>query len=298
MLDFRVETFLCVCQTMNFTQAARRLNITQPAVSQHIKYLEQHYHTSLFLYENKRLSLTATGAILHERFKTMENDEAALAAELRSSATGIECLSLGVTMTVGEYAIIEPLARFQQHHPETNIELHFGNTTDLLQQLAAGNIQLALVEGNYPKDNYEHKKYSTEDYIGVCAANHQFSINMPRTFSELLSERLLIREPGSGTRDILDRNLALHGMHVQDFRRYTEVGNMHTIIGLLLQDCGITFLYKIAVEGELAAGQLQEIPLNGFSMQHDFDFIWEKGSIYTEKYKNICQELSLHQSSC
>ena len=106
MLDFRVETFLCVCQTMNFTQAARRLNITQPAVSQHIKYLEQHYHTSLFLYENKRLSLTATGAILHERFKTMENDEAALAAELRSSATGIECLSLGVTMTVGEYAII------------------------------------------------------------------------------------------------------------------------------------------------------------------------------------------------
>lgn len=73
---------------------------------------------------------------------------------------------------------------------------------------------------------------------------------------------------------------------------------MHTIIGLLLQDCGITFLYKIAVEGELAAGQLQEIPLNGFSMQHDFDFIWEKGSIYTEKYKNICQELSLHQSSC
>ena len=297
MLDFRVETFLCVCQTMNFTRAAKRLNITQPAVSQHIRYLEEHYQTSLFRYENKRLSLTPSGLILHERFKTMENDEAALAAELRSSTSGLECLSMGVTMTVGEYSIIHPLARFQREHPAVNIRLHFGNTNDLLQKLASGEIQLALVEGNYPKGNYEHKKYSTEDYIGVCAASHSFA-TPPKTFSDLLPERLLIREPGSGTRDILERNLALHGMHIADFQHYTEVGNMHTIIGLLRQDCGITFLYQIAVAEELANQQLKKIPLTGFTMQHDFDFIWEKGSIYTAKYQAICQELIRFQPSC
>ena len=291
MLDFRVETFLCVCQTMNFTQAAKVLNITQPAVSQHIKYLENHYHTKLFHYENKKLYLTSAGTILHERFKTMENDEIALAAELHSNTSGTECLSLGVTMTIGEYAIIHPLAAFQRHHPEINIELHFGNTSDLLQQLAAGSIQLALVEGYYPKDNYEHQKYSTEEYIGVCAAGHRFLAQPPRTFHDLLGERLLIREPGSGTRNILERNLALHGMKIADFNHYTEVGNMHTIIGLLQQDCGITFLYKIAVAESLKNGELQEIPLTGFSMQHDFDFIWEKGSIYTSKYESVCQEL-------
>ena len=291
MLDFRVETFLCVCQTMNFTQAAKVLNITQPAVSQHIKYLENHYRTKLFHYENKKLYLTSAGTILHERFKTMENDEIALAAELHSNTSGTECLSLGVTMTIGEYAIIRPLAAFQRRHPEINIELHFGNTSDLLQQLAAGSIQLALVEGYYPKDNYEHQKYSTEEYIGVCAAGHRFLAQPPRTFHDLLGERLLIREPGSGTRNILERNLALHGMKIADFRHYTEVGNMHTIIGLLQQDCGITFLYKIAVAESLKNSELQAIPLTGFSMQHDFDFIWEKGSIYTSKYESVCQEL-------
>lgn len=80
-------------------------------------------------------------------------------------------------------------------------------------------------------------------------------------------------------------------MKVSDFVHYTEVGNMHTIIGLLLRDAGISFLYRIAVEPELQAGLLREIPLAGFSMQHDFDFIWEKGSIYTDVYAAFCREL-------
>lgn len=65
---------------------------------------------------------------------------------------------------------------------------------------------------------------------------------------------------------------------------------MHTIIGLLKRDCGISFLYKIAVEEELKAGTLQEIQLEDFRMQHDFDFIWEKHSIYTDRYLAVCEE--------
>ena len=72
MLDFRTETFLTVCQTMNFTAAARQLNITQPAVSQHIHFLEDQYHTSLFVYRNKKLSLTRSGEILRKRLLTMK----------------------------------------------------------------------------------------------------------------------------------------------------------------------------------------------------------------------------------
>ena len=65
---------------------------------------------------------------------------------------------------------------------------------------------------------------------------------------------------------------------------------MHTIIGLLKKDCGISFLYKIAVENELKSGILKEIPLDDFKMQHDFDIIWEKHSIYTDKYLSVCEE--------
>ena len=220
----------------------------------------------------------------------MKNDEKAVIKEIKSSFTGIETLSIGVTMTIGEYAIVDKLADFLMHHPEINIHLHYGNTAQLLKLLDNGQISMAIIEGNYPKDNYAHKKYSTEDYIAVCAASHNFIIEFPHTISDLVCERLLVREKGSGTRNILEQNLIAHGLQISDFTHYTEVENMHTIIGLLKKDCGISFLYKIAVENELKSKILKEIPLSDFKMQHDFDIIWEKHSIYADKYLAISEE--------
>ncbi len=291
MLDFRVETFLCACRCMSFTRAAGQLNITQPAVSQHIRCLEGRYGTKLFEYENKKLRLTPSGKILRDRFITLKNDEKALQQELHEQLSGIEELSLGVTMTVGEYAMTGPLSAYIRQHPQLNLRVRFGNTQQLLRLMGEGSIQLALVEGYYPREDYDSMNYSRENFIGVCAAAHEFSKGSPRTFRDLLGERLLVREAGSGTRNILERNLALEGMEIGDFRRFIEVENMHAIIGMLLRDCGITFLYEIAVAGELREKKLQRIELEDFSMKHEFDFIWEKNSIYGEKYKAFGREL-------
>lgn len=291
MLDFRIETFLMVSETMNFTEAAKRLHITQPAVSQHIHFLEKEYDTKLFSYHNKRLKMTEAGAILKKRLMTMKNDQLALKNEIKGQENKKEVLSIGVTMTIGEYAIVERLADFLLKHPEMNLHIHYGNTAQLLTLLDKGDINMALVEGNYPKENYENRKYSTEDYIAVCEVGHKFEQENPKTMKELLHERLLVREAGSGTRNILEELLLARGMKIEDFQHYVEVENMHTIIGFLKKDCGISFMYKVAVEDELKKGTLREIQLSDFKMQHDFDFIWEKGSIYAEKYRAVCEEL-------
>lgn len=290
MLDFRIETFLTVCRTMNFTTAAKQLNITQPAVSQHIHYLEEEYGIPLFIYQNKRLFLTESGDLLRKRLLTMKNDEKAIKEELKNSCLETESLSIGVTMTIGEYAIVDKLSDFLTRHPKTNIHIHYGNTSQLLHLLDNGQINLAIVEGNYPKENYTWKKYSTEDYIAVCAASHNFLAGHPHTLSDLVQERLLLREEGSGTRNILEQSLIARGLRISDFPHYAEIENMHTIISLLKKDCGISFLYKIAVEAELHSGVIKEIPLDDFRMQHDFDIIWEKQSIFTEKYISFCEE--------
>ncbi len=292
MLDFRTETFLTVCQTLNYTAAARQLHITQPAVSQHIHFLEKEYGVPLFLYKNKQLFLTDAGEILRKHLLTIQNDEKAVKEELRSVRAGIETLSIGVTMTIGEYAIVDRLSDYLHLHPEINLHLHYGNTSQLLQLLDQGQIRMAIVEGNYPKGNYAHQKYSTEDYIAVCAVSHHFIKSDPLHITDLTEERLLVREHGSGTRDILEQSLTTRGIHISDFRHYIEVENMHTIIGLLKRDCGISFLYRIAVEEELQKGTIREISLEDFRMQHDFDMIWEKGSIYTDKFLSISEAIT------
>ena len=98
MLDFRMETFLTVCQCMNFTRASEKLNITQPAVSQHIHFLEEHYNTKLFRYEGKKLKLTGAGEILRNASLTMMHDEISMQNQMQKSEEEEE-IRFGATRT-------------------------------------------------------------------------------------------------------------------------------------------------------------------------------------------------------
>ena len=290
MLDFRMETFLAVCKYMNFTHAAEALNLTQPAVSQHIKYLEQKYDAPLFVRERKKLLLTPAGEILRSALETMRNDETTMKKRMQESLQAKRVLTFGVTMTIGEYAIVQKLAGFIKAHPNTDFHIRYGNTQTFLSYLHEGSIDFAIVEGYFKEEHYNTRVYKTEDYIAVAAKEHIFKKSV-QCVKDLTDERLLIREPGSGTRAILTRELAVKNMSILDFDNIVEVENIHTIVSLLRQDCGISFLYKAAVEQDIAEGTLKEIPLSDFKVQHDFTFIWNKDSIFSADYEKVFEEL-------
>lgn len=289
MLDFRMETFLKVCEYMNFTHAAEDLSLTQPAVSQHIKYLEKKYDTPLFVRDKKKLSLTPAGEILRSSLETMRNDENTMKKRMKESLCGKKVLTFGVTMTIGEYTIIPSVAGFLKNHPDTDIHIRYANTQTLLTLLYEGKIDFVIVEGYFKTDNYETRIFKAEEYIAVSSAKHQFQ-NPVHTLKDLTSERLLTREHGSGTRAILTKTLALKNMSIQHFPHIVEVENIHTIVSLLCQDCGISFLYKSAVEKEIANGALMQIPLSDFMVMHDFTFLWNRDSIFSAEYESIFEE--------
>lgn len=290
MLDFRMETFLTVCKYMSFTQAAKVLNLTQPAVSQHIKYLEKKFDTPLLIRERKNLVLSPAGEILRSSLESMRNDENTIKKRMKESLSGKKVLTFGVTMTIGEYAILPSLADLIKSHPDTDFHIRYGNTKTLLSDLYEGNIDFAIVEGYFKEENYQTRVYRTEEYIAVASSQHTFQTPV-HCVKDLISERLLIREPGSGTRAILSRALALKNMSVQNFAHIVEVENIHTIVSLLRQDCGISFLYKAAVQQDLANGTLKQIQLDDFMLMHDFTFIWNKDSIFSNEYESIFEEL-------
>lgn len=294
MLDFRMETFLKVCEYMNFTHAGGALNLTQPAVSQHIKYLEKKYDSPLFIRDKKRLLLTPAGEILRSALETMRNDESTLKKRMKESLAGKNILTFGVTMTIGEYALVPALTKLIKSHANTDFHVRYGNTQSLLSYLYEGSIDFAIVEGYFKPDNYNTRIYKTEEYIAVASTKHLFQ-NPIRTLTDLTSERLIIREHGSGTRAILTKTLAMKNMSVNDFQHIVEVENIHTIVNLLRQDCGISFLYKTAVEEEIAKGTLMQIPLSDFMIKHDFTFLWNKDSVFSAEYEQIFKELKEYE---
>lgn len=291
MLDFRIDTFLCVCRNMNFTSAAEELHITQPAVSQHIQYLENYYGTPLFERSGKKISLTPAGETLLHAMTVIRNDEAAVAERMKSSISGKKLLNLGVTMTIGEFVIEKPLAKYLKNHPETDVNIKFANTTRLCDELVEGRLDLVLLEGNFNFDLFDMLVMKTEKYIPVCSVNHHFEKNVS-CLPDLLSERLIVRESGSGTRDILEKSLEIRNIHISDFAHRVEADNTHLIVNLLKRDCGIAFLYQAAVIEEIKKGTLKEIKLNDFDMEHNFTFLWNKGSVFSNEYKSVCEELN------
>ena len=310
MLDFRVETFLTVCRTMNYTRAAEELNITQAAlsqairslerelgvqlferVSQHIAHLERDYGVPLFAYRNKKLQLTDAGALLRDALSTMAHDERLLRDRMRSSATGARVeLSLGMTLTAGEYLVAAPLADYLRRHPELHVAVRSGGTSELLALLNAGEIDCAFVEGFFDKNAYAWDVFRTERLVCVCAADHEFAAR-PVRVEDLFDERLIVREPGSGTRAVLEHALAAQNLTVDGFAQASVVESLDVIKILVEHDLGISFLYEAAVARELAAGTLRVIDLEGLAILHDIAFIRLKNSVFEREFQNLFADL-------
>ena len=285
MLDFRVETFLAVCQTMNFTRAAEQLHITQPAVSQHIHALEEQYSTKLFRSQGKQLQLTESGRLFFRTVAAMHHDDLRLREALHQENTRRR-LRFGATLTIGEYIMPGPLHRLLEREPDIQLYMLTANTQELLKLLDQGELDFAIVEGYFDKQAYDSLVYCTQRYIPVCSAEHPFS-HPVRRLEDLLEERLLVREPGSGTRNVLERALEVRNLSVRNFRRVTELGSLNLIKSLVCAGAGISFFYQPVVQRELEAGQLREIPLEDCSIYHDFTFLWRRGSLFAADYREI-----------
>lgn len=286
MQDFRMDTFLTVCKYMNYTKAAKELNLTQPAVSQHIHFLEQTYGVELFAHNGKRMELTRAGEILKRSALTMKHDEFHMQEKMRHAAGGVQNYAFGATLSVAEFMITEDLERFILNHPESHIRMEVANTKELLVKLDAGELDFAIVEGEFPKDEYEYLLYSQEEY--VAAGNKKVAERFRGvSIKDLFTERIILREPGSGTREILENELKRRGLQVSDFANLTEIGNIGVIQKMLQAGLGVTFFYQATIKGK---EELQVIQLNDFKLRHDIMFIYRKNSIFEKDYRQIYEE--------
>lgn len=290
MLDFRLYTFLVLSQTLNYTKAAQHLCITQPAVTQHIKYLENQYQHSLFAHHGKDLELTRHGRILQKSVEGMYADEQHTMELLKMKDGHDDSLRFGATLTIGEFYLPPYLCEYQKRHPATHIRMHVANTSALIQMLKKGDILFAFIEGYFKKRDVEHRLLCKARFVAVKHKQYQLKKVNPQ-LEDLLDETLILRESGSGTREILERILQERNLSVEDFRDTVEIGNINAIKYMLQHEVGISFLYEAAVHEELLSGSLEIIAIHDFDIERDFSFITRKDSIYLHQCMQLYEEL-------
>lgn len=267
MLDYRMQTFLALCETMNYRMAAQKLNITQPAVTQHIRYLEQYYGCKLFIYDGRTLSKTEQGKILERTAHSLNYQEKNLRLKLQPEKGNY--LSIGATKTIGEFVITNHVAAYLSE-PDNHIKIDVDNTVKILAGLDNGQYDFTLIEGLFNRSLYSSRLYRKEPFVGLCSKHHPFA-GRTVPMEELWKENILLREEGSGTREILERLLEERNYSVKNFSRITVIANFGLLRKLVAGNCGITFAYG-AVKGE--DHTLAEFSVKDWDVYREFNYVY------------------------
>ena len=267
MLDHRIHTFITLYKEMNYRKTAQALSMTQPGVTQHIQYLERHYGVRLFEYDGHTLRRTAHAEALKRHVDIILSREKELLHTFSSLQT--IHLDVGATKTIGEFVLADTLNRFLSASPHS-IRFEINNTANLLGMLEDSILDFAVVEGIFDKQKYGHHLFKKERFVGVCARSHPFA-GRTVPLSAALTQTLVIREPGSGTRHLLEQAVANRGYSLGAFRRCICVSNFPVITGIVSQGEAITFGYMPIAAGNdrLATFEIEDMLLFG-----EFNFVY------------------------
>lgn len=282
MLDFRIKTFLELCRLKNYTKTAHSLHITQPAVTQHIQYLEREYGMNFFDHEARELTLTPKGQIFYWSALTMEANSRKIHELMQQPVAAARYFRFGATLSIGEYLMPPILAAYLKEYPQNRLSMLVENTAALLKKLDGGEIDFAVVEGRFDKNAYSHVLLANEKFIAVCAAD--FPIQEEMLMDDITKYPLIIREKGSGTRWILEDILAEHNLSIGQFEKLSEMGNFAVIKHLVQEKLGLTFVYESVVRREIREGKLKKVTIQNFQAAREFNFVYLKDSIFEKEY--------------
>ncbi len=278
MLDYRIDTFLALCDCMNYRRAADRLHISQPAVTQQIHSLESLYDCKLFIYRNHRLEKTDAAGVLERYARAARLQEQSLRASLAGG--GLHELRIGATKTVGDYFLGDYIFRYLNRR-ETALTLIVDNTEHLLRLLESNELDFAVVEGFFDKDRFDSILLRREPFVGICRRAHPFA-GREIGVDELMQQTIIHREPGSGTRAILEQELTGYNESLQRFPRHICISSFKLILELVKRGYGISFVYDILADSD---PELAKFTLRGETVVREFNIVYLKYADLRDKIR-------------
>ena len=268
MLDIhQLNVFLVAAETLNFTQAAQQLHMTQPSVSQHIQYLERHFDMELFIRNGRNLELTDAGLALLPFAReavslSIRTDETM--DSLKGSIYGhlIVCCST----TPGKYILPNLLARFHRKHPQVRVTCNVTAQNDALKSVAEGDAHFALFSmshTHYP--DLEARSFLCDPIVLIAPLEHPWAEREQIEPSELMDGDFIMRETTSGTFSAVSDAMTKHDISINDLRILITLGNAEAIALAVQEGIGVGFVSQMVVE-RLCKGKVAEVKVRGLEI--------------------------------
>ncbi len=281
----QLRIFIFVCKTCSMTETAKELYMTQPAVSQTILDLENELNIRLFDRIKNRLVLTNTGDILLNYSKKIIHllEEA---EDVLDKIANIQAgkLRVGASMTIGTYLLPEVLSSFNKKYTGIDLPLVIDNTVLIVSKILNNEIDIALVEGPVESQDIIIEPYCEDELALVCSKEHPWSKKNYIEPAEIKKENLIIREEGSGTRNIVKTTFLQHNL---SYNIKHTLNNFEAIKKAVSANIGISIIPEIAIKRELEEEELKKIEIRNIKFKRLFKVIYHKDKYLTKLFKQF-----------
>lgn len=263
----KIETFINASGTLNFSETAKQLHISQPTVSQHIKLLENELDVVLFIRTNSGLKLTEAGRLLlpwAHRLLHDTNNMQSMMSSIRKDVVGE--LRITCSTTAGKYILPQLAARFCQHFPGVKVRIFACTPEDVTLRLLEGEAHIGVLSREVLNAGLESQEFFHDTIALIVPAGHRWAFRKVIEPAELLEEPLIVREETSGTRRVLLSELAKFDISLDDLNVFMELGNAEAIVRTVSAGYGIGFASKLASACPLERGNIVEINVEGLNL--------------------------------
>lgn len=280
MLSNRHLIFMEVAHHKSFSKASQALFISQPAVSTHIKGLEEQYKTKLFERKGLQIALTEAGQLLYNRLLTVRHIQEETEFDIsvihdQQQATGM--LNLGASTTAALYILPKVMSAFHREYPLVDISLLNRNSEIVLQALLDNEINIGVTEEKGQLSNITYQPFLKDQIVAVCSRNNPLAKKKNYAVKDILNMPVAIRERGSGTLEAIKTGLQKSKIRLNDLKIKVRLGGTEALKNFLLESGCVGFLSTRSIVKELQHGELTILHFEGLRIERSFYFIQRKG---------------------
>ena len=261
MIDPKLKTLLCVVKEGSYTKAADVLALSQPAVSYHLRQLEEELNIKIFYRNQKKLTLTPEGEVLIKYARRLEAISDSACRALNDVKQQLRHFTVGITPSCGEALIGRVFSSYCSAHPHTNISIVTDTMEQLCDRLGSYELDFAIVDGSVSLKHC-HTELLDLDYLCVVMSpKHALAKRTAITLQELKAESLILRREDAGTRRLFESSLTGHMENIRNFDVRLEMDNINAIKELVAANLGVTIIAHSACREEAADGRLVALPV-------------------------------------
>ena len=282
-LDPHLAVFKAVADKRSFSQAAKSLHISQPAISLQIQSLEENLGARLFDRNNKRVVLTQAGKTFY-KFATQIIDLYDQAQKEIAELTGLVKgkIKIGASLTIGEYVIPRIAGYFCKDHPEVNLTINIANTEEITKHLLSNTLDIGVVEGLIKHSDLILEKFMEDELVVIVPVDHPWAKKEFISMDSLLSQPFVLRESGSGTRHIMEDKLKQFNLSPDDLQIAMELGSTQAIKEAVEVGLGVSITSKWAIKKDLKFNYLGMTRIENCIFDRNFYLVYNKHHFLTQ----------------